>query len=100
VLRESKDSSLRIVVPDYDVGVVALLAGGYQVALVREGEASNCIVVGSQEVLAMRVIQVAAHDAAPGDAHVVNRVRVQEDRVGDLAAEADGVVKFDHLEVV
>lgn len=45
VLRQPEDGSLRGEVPENDVGVVAFLAGGDQVALVGNSEALDLVIM-------------------------------------------------------
>ena len=69
-------------------------------AVVRDGHASDQIVVRRQEVLRVRVGEVARHNGGACDADEVLAVRVQEHRVVNLAAESDGVVKLDERSIV
>jgi len=61
-------------------------------SMVRDSNASNEIVVSSQEVLAMRVIQISADNWAAGNADVVLTVGVQEHRAINLSTETNGMV--------
>ena len=50
--------------------------------------------MGSQEVLTVRVVQVATDDAAACNAHVVLGIRVQKHRVVNFPTESDSVVQL------
>jgi hypothetical protein len=96
MLRQSEDGLLLIVVPDDNVRVVSLLSGGEQLAHVGDGDASDQIIVRCQEMLAVGIVQITCHYAATSDHYVLFRVGVQENRVINLSAEADGVVQLNH----
>lgn len=63
-------------------------------ALVRDSNALNLIVVRSQKVLTVRIIQVAADNTASCNGYVVDLIRVQIYRVIDFAAKPDSVVEL------
>ena len=62
VLREAEDCALSLVIPNHDVAILAPLARGKHLAVVADGEAGDLVVVSSEEVLIVGVVQVANHD--------------------------------------
>lgn len=65
-------------------------------ASVGDSNAGNEVVVSSEEVLAVRIIDVAGDHGAAGDHNVVLCVGVQEDGVIDGSAKANRVVQLHH----
>ena len=68
------------------------LTWGEETSHVWNSEACDEVVVGCQEVLAVWVIQITGHDGASSDADVLFCIRMEEDRVVNLTAEADSMV--------
>ena len=79
VLRQPIDSLLLCKVPDDDVRVLTSLTGSQEVTVAGDGEAGNLVVMGSQEMLVVRVLDVTDDDAASNDKKVLARTRVQMD---------------------
>ena len=65
-------------------------------AVVRNCEASNLIIMGCQEVLIMGILQISDHDAASGNKDELFQTWVQMHRVNNFARVTNRVVQF-HL---
>ena len=86
---------LLLEVPHDDVGIGAGLAGRDVPAGARHGQARDVVVVPAEERLLVRVVLVAADDAAAGGVDQILAVRVRNERAGDMAAVADGVLQLE-----
>lgn len=76
MLRQSEDRSLRCIVPENNIRVIAPLARGKKMALIGNSETGDLIVMSSQEVLRMRIRQGTLNDRAASNEHVVLSVRM------------------------
>lgn len=92
MLAQSEDGSLLSEVPNQDVRVVSSLPRGDEAALIRDGDASDLIVVASKEELIVRVGQISNNDGGACNHNVVSRIRVEMDTPCDLATIPDSVV--------
>jgi len=63
-------------------------------ALVRDRDAGDLVIMRREEVLAVGIVEIARDDAAARDHDILLRIGVEEDRVINLSAEADGVIQL------
>jgi hypothetical protein len=64
------------------------------VSAIRDCEAGDLVVVGSEEGLLVRICEIADHDAASGDIDEISAVWMQIDRSNDTTAVSDCVFQF------
>ena len=62
VLRQSENGFLLVEIPNDHVAILAALARGEQRTVVGDGKAGDLVVMSSQEVLVVRVLQIAHDD--------------------------------------
>jgi len=92
MLRKSENCFLLVVVPNNNVWIVAFLAWGEQMTLIWDGDTGDQIIVGSQKVLAVRIVQISGDDTASSNHNVFFSIWVQKNWVINLAAEANSVI--------
>ena len=97
MLRESKDGPLWIVVPDDNVRIVSLLTWGNKMSLIGDGHTCYQIIMSSQKVLVMWIIQISGDYTASSNENILLRIWMKKHRVINSTTEPDGVIKLNHL---
>ena len=82
------------VLPDNDVGLLAVLAGREEAAVLRQVDARHLVIVPTQEDLVVRVLQLRDHNASAEDVDDRRAVGMHVQRVRRLRVEADGVFEI------
>ena len=67
MLTQSKDRRFLFEIPNNDVGVLTTLSRGQKLAVVADRKAGNGVIMCRQEVLIVRVLNVANHNTAAND---------------------------------